>query len=204
MSDKLNVFQRINKVRGKIDYLKKDKQVQNYKAITHDQVTGIIRDHLVAFGIVIYPNLISSITLDSGEKTKSGTVIIRVEAVYEFTVVNIDDPTDFFKSSISAHANDTGDKAPGKVLSYAKKAFVLKLFEIETGEDDESRYQKHDTISDVQVKKLEDLINEVKADKDGFLGAFKLSSLSDITVQDLPKAVAALERKRAQTKSTQQ
>ena len=204
MSDKMNVFQRINEVRKKIDYLKKDKQVQNYKAVTHDQVTSMIRDHLVGFGIVMYPNLISSITVDSGDKTSKGTAIIRVEAVYEFTIVNIDEATDFFKSSVSAHANDTGDKAPGKALSYAKKALVLKLFEIETGEDEESRYQKPDTISNEQVKKLGDLINEVKANKDVFLAAFKLSSLSDITVQDFPKAVAALERKRAQTKIIQQ
>lgn len=35
---------------------------------------------------------------------------------------------------------DNADKAPGKALSYAKKYAMLKLFEIETGENDESRY----------------------------------------------------------------
>ena len=39
---------------------------------------------------------------------------------------------------------DNADKAPGKALSYAKKYAVLKLFEIETGEDEESRYQTSD------------------------------------------------------------
>jgi hypothetical protein len=141
MEVKMNVYQKLNEVRKKIDYIKKDKQVQNYRAVTHDQITALVRPHLVEFGIVICPNLISSITVDSGEKTSKGTPIIRVEAVYEFTIVNIDDGTDSFKTSISAHANDTGDKAPGKALSYAKKALVLKLFEIETGEDEESRYQ---------------------------------------------------------------
>jgi hypothetical protein len=37
---------------------------------------------------------------------------------------------------------DNQDKAPGKALSYAKKYAVLKLFEIETGEDEESRFQQ--------------------------------------------------------------
>ena len=142
MSDKLNIFQRINAVRKKIDYIKKEKAVQTYKAVTHDQVTAMVRDHLVEAGIVIFPSLVSSVTIDTGEKTSKGTPIIRVEAVYEFTFVNMDDSADRFVASVSAHANDQGDKAPGKALSYAKKALVLKVFEIESGEDDESRYNE--------------------------------------------------------------
>ena len=163
----MNVYQKLNEVRKKIDYIKKDKQVQNYRAVTHDQITALVRPHLVEFGIVICPNLISSITVDSGEKTSKGTPIIRVEAVYEFTIVNIDDGTDSFKTSISAHANDTGDKAPGKALSYAKKALVLKLFEIETGEDEESRYNTFDVNDWIEsirtakdLKELQGLYNE--------------------------------------------
>ena len=143
----MNIYQKLNEVRKKIDYIKKDKQVQNYKAVTHDQVTALIRQHLIDNGIIIYPNLISSVTVDSGDKTSKGTSILRNEVVYEFTVVNVDDTADSFKTSISAHANDTGDKAPGKALSYAKKALVLKLFEIESGEDDESRYQEKETFN---------------------------------------------------------
>jgi hypothetical protein len=40
---------------------------------------------------------------------------------------------------VSAHANDQGDKAPGKALSYAVKSAILKVLMIETGESDESR-----------------------------------------------------------------
>ena len=137
----MNIHQRINEVRRNIYYIKKDKTVQNYKAVTHDQVTAMVRDHLVAQGVVIYPNLVSSVTVVTEETTGKGTPIIRVEAVYEFTFVNIEDGNDKFTASVSAHANDQGDKAPGKALSYAKKAIILKVFEIETGEDDESRYE---------------------------------------------------------------
>lgn len=137
----MNIHQRINEVRKKVDYIKREKAVQTYKAVTHDQVTALVRDRLVEFGIVIYPNLISSVTIDTGTTTSSKTPIIRVEAVYEFTFVNVEDGADKVSVSVSAHANDQGDKAPGKALSYAKKAIMLKVFEIETGEDDESRYE---------------------------------------------------------------
>jgi hypothetical protein len=42
---------------------------------------------------------------------------------------------------------DNADKAPGKAISYAKKYAVLKLFEIETGEDEESRYPDLELLS---------------------------------------------------------
>jgi hypothetical protein len=140
----MNIYEKVNEVRKKIDYIRKEKAVQNYKAVTHDQVTALIRQHLVDIGIVIIPDLVSTVTEDTGEKTSKGTPIIRVEAVYSFEFVNIEDAADKFITKVSAHANDTGDKAPGKALSYAKKALVLKVFEIETGEDEESRYQTAD------------------------------------------------------------
>jgi hypothetical protein len=65
----------------------------------------------------------------------------RYEATYDFHFVNMDDASDTLVIRIQAHAMDNADKAPGKALSYAKKYAILKLFEIETGEDEESRYQ---------------------------------------------------------------
>ena len=43
----LNIYERINAVRLKVEYIKKDKAVQNYKAVTHDQVTALTRDYLL-------------------------------------------------------------------------------------------------------------------------------------------------------------
>ena len=56
--------------------------------------------------------------------------------------MNADDPTDRLTIVIESHAMDNADKAPGKAVSYANKYALLKLFEIETGEDEESRYQE--------------------------------------------------------------
>lgn len=151
----MNIYQKINEVRKKVDYIRKEKAVQNYKAVTHDQVTAILREHLIDQGIIIVPNLKSAITVDTGEKTSKGSPIIRVESEYVMDFINMDDPSDRFQSAVSAHANDTGDKAPGKALSYAKKAVALKIFEIETGEDEESRY----SASDVDTESLISIIN---------------------------------------------
>jgi hypothetical protein len=69
--------------------------------------------------------------------------------------VNIDDPKDTASVSINAHAADNGDKAPGKAASYATKYAMLKMFSLETGENDEQRFadpytqEQHDTYHEL-------------------------------------------------------
>ena len=147
----LNLYQRINEIRKSIDYIKKDKSVStgggSYQAVTHDQVIGMVRDYMVKHGVVSYPYLIEScmnlpmVDVD-GKQAKQA----RYEATYDFCFVNIDVPEEKLTIRIEAHAMDNADKATGKALSYAKKYAILKLFEIETGEDDESRYQEKETF----------------------------------------------------------
>ena len=139
----MNIYQRLNKVREAVDYIRKEKKVETYMAVTHDQVTALVRDHFVKHGIVMVPYITRSAVKDTGTTTKGGTPYIRFEASYRFDVVNIDDPADKFSMEIEAHALDHGDKAPGKALSYAKKYAVLKLLDIETGEDEEGRPDQH-------------------------------------------------------------
>lgn len=143
----MNLYQRINEVRKAINYVKKDQSVDtgrgSYKAVTHDQVTGMVREHMVKHGIVSYPVLVDSQSLPKEVNANMETAKqFRYEATYDIVFLNIDEPSEFITIRIQAHAMDNADKAPGKALSYAKKYAVLKLFEIETGEDEESRYQE--------------------------------------------------------------
>jgi hypothetical protein len=142
----MNLYQRINEVRKAINYVQKDKSVStgagSYKAVTHDQVTGMVREHMVKHGIISYPVLVDSL---SNPKEVDANMVtakqFRYEATYDIVFVNAEEPSDTLTIRIQAHAMDNADKAPGKALSYAKKYAILKLFEIETGEDEESRYQ---------------------------------------------------------------
>ncbi len=141
MSD-LNIYQRINAVMKEVDYVKKDKSVSgggaSYKAVTHDQVISVIRKSIVDHGIVILT-----------EQT-DGEIIIKRDiatevkmhlyaGLYTIKFVNMDKPADLLSVTVQAHAADNGDKAPGKCMTYAVKMAILKVFLLETGEDDESR-----------------------------------------------------------------
>ena len=137
-----NIYQRINAVRKEIGYVQKDKTVStgggSYRAITHDAVTGMVRAALIEHGIVVIPSVISAVFHPKEAEAKQRLY----EATYQIDFVNMDDPADRISTTQNAHALDNGDKAPGKAQSYATKYAMLKLFNIETGEDEESRYQQ--------------------------------------------------------------
>lgn len=158
MSDK-NIYQRINAVMNDVKYVKKDKQVnapgQNYKAVTHDQVVSVARESMVKHGIVVYPEQINhemlimrDVTQDIKMHLYSGDYIIHF--------VNCDDPKDEILVKINAHAADNGDKAPGKCVTYATKTATLKVLNLETGENDESREE---------IRERSNVINQAQYDQ---------------------------------------
>jgi hypothetical protein len=138
----MNIYQKLNEVRKAVAYLRKEKEVTGagtYKVVTHDQVTSALREHLIIHGIMVVPKLTKGTVANTGTTTAKGIPIIRYEAAYEIDFVNCEEPTDRVTIPIEAHALDQGDKAPGKAISYATKYAMLKLFSIETGEDEEDR-----------------------------------------------------------------
>lgn len=156
----LNIYQRINEVMKKVDYVKKDTTVSgggSYKAVTHDNVTGLIRPHLVEFGVVIRVEQLSGSLLQL-RAPKEDIKMHLYMGKYAVDFVNIDNPTDFLRVIFQAHAADTGDKAPGKAASYAVKYALLKTFSIETGENEEGRYYEAPLFSDMQKAQFDELL----------------------------------------------
>jgi len=155
----LNLYQRINEIRKKVDYIQKDKSVStgggSYKAVTHDQVTAILRSHMTEYGVICVPNLVTSKANDKVGDAKQ----FRYDATYSFDFINMDKPEEKCTIIMEAHAMDNADKAPGKALSYAKKYAVLKLFEIETGEDEESRYSQDDFDVNAHIALIKAAVN---------------------------------------------
>lgn len=149
MTDR-NIYQRINDVMKAVKYVQKDKQVsapgQNYKAVTHDQLLSAARQALVDNGVVIYPSqtkgkfLIMRDVNAKPEPVKMGLY----EGKYEINFVNIDKPEERITLKVQAQAMDNGDKAPGKALTYATKAAILKVLSLETGENEESREEERE------------------------------------------------------------
>lgn len=197
MAESQNIYQRLNAVRSSVGYLQKDSEVQGYRAVTHDLVTSAVREHLINQGIMVVPRQTSAHSVHIGE-TKSGAPIIRYEAWYEIDFINCDNPDDKVTIPQQAHANDHGDKAPGKACSYAVKYAMLKLFSIETGENEESRVdiaKGRQPVDDEQAQAIENRIAEVGADRTKFLRYFEVTDVSQIPSSLYDYVMKALDKK---------
>jgi hypothetical protein len=157
----LNVYQRINAVMKEVEYVQKDISVSgggSYKAVSHDMVLAVLRKAMVANGIVTRTEQLSGEIVQMRDLSKDIKMHLYC-ASYAIHFVNIDKPEDFMTVTISAHANDTGDKAPGKACSYAVKYGMLKTFGLETGESDEGRMFEAPQFTDIQKEEFDALID---------------------------------------------
>lgn len=161
----LNLLQRISAIQGAVTTVEKGANVNDqYDAVTHDDVTKMLRPLMVKYGVVSFIRLKSSEMIDLGVKWKSRQ-LYQLRAKFVITYVNVDDPDDCVAIPVEAHADDAGDKGPGKVLSYAQKYADLKTFRINTGEDDEQRIDEtqitEPTLSEEHVTALYTRADEI-------------------------------------------
>jgi len=154
-----SLFVRLNIVRKAIGYVQKDANIDGrYMAVSHDQVTSQIRDHLIDQGIFLIPSLKEGKMVEA-RLTAKGAQVYRYEAVYTITVYGAGCITDPIVFDLPAHADDSGDKAPGKTLSMAVKMAILKLFNLETGVNEESRLGEGKRILDHLKEEVQDYID---------------------------------------------
>jgi hypothetical protein len=194
---KPNIFQRLNSIRREVEYLKKDATVTGYTAITHDFVTGAIRQHLITNGVLTIPRQVEGELRDTGKTTKGGVPFSVYIGMYEIDFVNEEDPKDTVTVRVGAMSEDTADKGPGGALSYAVKYAFLKVFNIESGDKEESRHdQKPSYISADQQIEFTDLINETDTDMAKFLTTAKATDVAKILESSYPMLKGLLEKKK--------
>ena len=161
MSEK-NIYQRINAVMKEVEYVQKDGAINgggaSYKAVTHDQVTSVIRKSMVTHGIVVQVEQLKSEMIIKRD-VEAGVKMHLYSGDYAVSFINIDNGTDRLTATINAHANDNGDKAPGKAASYAVKYAMLKTFTLETGESDESRSFEEPDFSVEQKERFDEILD---------------------------------------------
>jgi len=174
---KKNILHRINDAMKELKYVRKTAQVSGggtYMAVTHDEVTRKVHPMLAKHGIIVVPELIKDKMKASGMVTSNGNTIFLYQCVYDIHFYGIDSMVEKVTARVSAHANDMSDKAAGKAISYAVKNAYLKVFALETGENDEERVEGNvSPLSEEQVQTLRDYCEEL-----GFPVAETLNSLA--------------------------
>ena len=192
MSNTLNIYQRINSIMTEGVYLKKGSAGQGTGA-QYDELISKLAPLLSKNGIVI-----------TAEKNGDSRSRANAKGNYifesDFTIhyINMDNPEDRFSTVIESHAMDAGDKAPGKAITYATKISMLKVFGIETGDNEESRADLNDVdfINQDQQGELFNLLCDPATSKYTEKGlkicrAYRFQNISDIRTKQYDKILKA-------------
>lgn len=142
MTEKLNIYQKIQLVSNEVRNIEKDIQVGSgnygYKAVSDLAVTLAIKDAETKHGIISIPikqELVNSEVITTikknGDEGRTFVDTIKMTIV----IVNLDDPKEEIFVESFGKGVDSGDKGFGKASTYARKYALLNAYKIATGED---------------------------------------------------------------------
>ena len=169
MESKRNIYQRVLAIMSELDYVQKGSNKVNnqYTFVSHDAVSAAIHPLLVKHGIVVLP------TVEEMTQEHNRTI-----AKLAIVFINAEDPSDRFALNYTGYGIDSGDKGPGKAISYAYKYALLKTFCLETGDDPDNdanaRYEPEKCLE--FDSKLPELSDKEKEKLDKFLASISKSA----------------------------
>jgi len=165
MSEKLNLYEKIQAVSNDVKNIEKDMVVgtgnNSYKAASDLAVTLAIKKAETKHRLVSIPQtqkVIQSETLKT-IKNYNGQIIEGYKFVenIEMTtrIVDLDDITKFIDIVSLAKGVDTADKGFGKAATYARKYALLNAYKIPTGEDpDANKSEEIQTAKTIDDKTI--------------------------------------------------
>lgn len=145
----MNIYQRMSAVTNEIRRVAKNLNVDagksSYKAVGEADVLDAVKPAEEKYGIYSYPiereivetGTITSESVRNGQVYKREQQFMRLRVVYRF--VNIEKPDEYVEIATYGDGLDSGDKAPGKAMTYADKYALLKAYKITTGEDPDQK-----------------------------------------------------------------
>ena len=208
MSETMNIYQKMSAITNELGVVAKNLSVdmgggRSYKAVQEKDILDAVKPLEEKYKVYSYP-LDSKITesdilvkeSEYKEKiTKTNTLYMRLERTYRF--VNIENPEEYVDIKSYGDGLDTGDKAPGKAMTYADKYALMKAYKIATGDDPdkdaspENGYSK--TNKETNREKLIEYCKENNIDLTEISKDYNLSKTS--TENDYKKAYEDLIKK---------
>lgn len=138
----LNIFEKLSAISLEIINVEKKLNVGfgsgSYKAVGEGDVLAAVRPTEAKYRIYSYPvsrEIVESGILESYDKNGSikKQQLLRIKTTYRF--INMDKTDEFIDIASYGDGIDSGDKAPGKAMTYADKYALLKAYKIITGDD---------------------------------------------------------------------
>ena len=142
----MNIFEKMSAITNELGVVAKNLNVdmgggRSYKAVQEKDILDAVKPLEEKYRVYSYP--VGRIITDRDilvkeseykEKiTRTNTLFMRIEVIYRF--VNMDNTQEYIETITFGDGLDTGDKAPGKAMTYADKYALMKAYKIATGDD---------------------------------------------------------------------
>lgn len=176
MSEELNIYQKLAKIRKQVEVIKRNKSGYGYKYVSEDILLAKITGFMDKYDLSLIPCIIhnSSVIMPYNiKKTKStnkGDIYeenvneILVSADMVFRWVNNLNPEEFVDVPwiLVGHQTD-GSQSFGSGLSYAMRYFLLKYFNVATPDDDPDKWRSEQRAAEAAEDKMiaEEIIGRV-------------------------------------------
>lgn len=141
----MNIYEKLAAITAELNTVAKNLKVGEgrsaYKAVGEADVLAAVKPLEAKYKVYSYPcarrvvdnDVITTKKVYNGQESESSKFYMRVETTYRF--VNAEDPAEFIEITTYGDGVDSGDKAPGKAMTYADKYALLKAYKIITGDD---------------------------------------------------------------------
>lgn len=198
----MNIYEKMSLITEEMGIVEKNLKVQvnqtnSYKAVSERDILDNVKPLEKKYRVYSYPTERKVIENDTlvketeynGKITRTNTLYMRLEITYRF--VNIDKPEEFIDIKTYGDGLDTGDKAPGKAMTYGDKYALMKAYKISTGDDpdkDASPEAGYKAEEKKATPKQLDILYEYYEDEN----LEKLLTKNNITkLEDLPMSKAS-------------
>ena len=192
---KYNIYKRMLDVESELRVVAKNLNVGygafKYRATGEADVLLAVKPLEAKHGIYSYPfkrTIIKEKELEKG-------YMERLETVYRF--VNVDEPSDFIDITSYGDGIDTGDKGPGKAMTYSDKYALMKAYKIVTGDDpDQDPSPSEDAKKETSEKPTAETLAKAQelGIKVGNVAIYFKKKEDEVTDSELKQCIEAKEK----------
>jgi len=170
MAERMNIYQKLAKIRKQVEVVQKNKSGYGYKYVTDDELLAKITAGMDRYGVSLIPNIVPD-TLEvqpyTYKKTKkekqNGQFVTYEENVNEFITtsdmqyiwVNNENPEEkvVVNWSMVGQQSDAS-QCLGSGLTYSMRYFLLKYFNVATPDDDPDAWRSKQKAAEVAEDKV--------------------------------------------------
>ena len=153
----MNIYEKLAAITAELNAVAKNLRVgegrSSYKAVGEADVLAAVKPLEAQYKVYSYPasrrivesDVITTKKVYNGQESETSKFFMRVETVYRF--VNTENPEELVEVITYGDGVDSGDKAPGKAMTYGDKYALLKAYKIITGDDPDQTASEDTKVS---------------------------------------------------------